>query len=270
MAQINPPKPVTPARRHALREDDLHTITVDGEAFFEQHRTAIIGGIVAVLVIVAAVVGWRAYQDKRSTEAQQLLGAVLNEYQAGNFQAALDGADGAPGLLKISDDYGSTPTGEQATFLAADALFQLGKTDEADKLFADYDGEGLFKASALAGRGAIAEAKSDNAAAADFYQQAAAAYATPATAPGYLLDAARAYAAAGQADKATAALQSILDDYADAPEAQTAQVQMGMTTAEATATGTATGGIQPAPKADSTAAAAAPQLSLPPGMTPAQ
>ena len=267
MAQINPPKHSTV--RHALREDGLQTAVVEGEAFFEAHRTAVITALVAVVVLIAAIVGWRAYQDKRSTEAQQLLGAVLNEYQAGNFQAALDGADGAPGLLKISEDYGSTSTGEQATFLAADALFQLGKTDEADKLFAEYDGEGLFKASALAGRGAIAEAKGDHAAAADFYQQAAAAYATPAAAPGYLLDAARTYAAADQADKAKAALQSILDDYADAPEAQTAQVQMGMTTAEATATGTATGGIQPAPKVDSTAATAAPQLSLPSGVTAA-
>ena len=269
MAQINPPRPTTPSRRHALREDGLQTAVVEGEAFFEQHRTAIIAGLVALVVIIAAVVGWRAYQANRSEQAQQLLGAVLNDYQAGNWQAALDGADGKPGLLEIADTYGSTPTGEQATFLAADALFQLGKTDEALARYEAYDGDGLFEASALAGRAAITEAKGDAAAAAGLYDQAAAADPTLASAPGYLLDAARAHAAANQADEATASLQAILDDYADAPEAQTAQVELGRMTAAANAVGTATGAIQPAPARDTTAATATPQIALPPGVTAA-
>ena len=257
MAQINPPKTYsTTSTRNQLREDGLQTAVVEGEAFFEQHRTAVIAAVVGVVVLVAAVLGYQAYQANKSEEAQQLLGAVLNDYQAGNFEAALDGADGRPGLLAIAEDYGSTPTGEQATFLAADALFQLGRTDEAAAMFEDYSGEGLFEASALAGRAAIAEQAGDNAEAARLYEQAAQTYATPAAAPGYLLDAARAHAAAGQTDEALAALQTILDDYEEAPEAVTAQVEIGRTQAAAAAVGTATGRILPAPAKDSTAAAA--------------
>ena len=267
MAQINPPKPHL-SRRHELREDGLQTAVVEGEVFFEQHRTAVIAAAIGLVVLLAAVFGYRAYQANRSEEAQQLLGAVLNEYQAGNWQAALDGTPEAPGLLEIAETYGSTPTGEQATFLAADALYQLGKTDEALAMFEDYSGEGLFQASALAGQAAIVEAKGDAAAAADLYDRAAAAYATPASAPGYLLAAARAHAAAGHADQATASLQTILDDYEDAPEAQTAQVELGLATARASATGTATGRIQPAPARDTTAAAA-PAVPTLPGMAPA-
>ncbi|HEX8298000.1 MAG TPA: tetratricopeptide repeat protein [Rubricoccaceae bacterium] len=262
MAQINPPKPLS--RRHALREDGLQTAVVEGEVFFEQHRTAIIAALVALAVIIAAFVGYRAYQANRSEEAQQLLGAVINEYQAGNWQTALDGAADAPGLLEIAEDYGSTPTGQQATFLAADALFQLGRTDEALAMFEAYDGEGLFHASALAGRAAIAESKGDHAGAAELYDEAAAADPTPASAPGYLLSAARAHAAAGHADPAQASLQSILDDYADAPEAQTAQIEIGRMTAAAAAVGRATGGVLPAPPRDTTAA---PVPTLPPGIT---
>ena len=262
MAQINPPKTYA-STRHPLREDGLQTAVVEGEAFFEQHRTAVIAVAVGLVVLVAAVLGYRAYQANRSEEAQQLLGAVLNEYQQGNFQTALDGVDGAPGLLAIADDFGGTPTGEQATFLAADALFQLGKTEEAAERFEAYSGDGLFAASALGGRAAIAEAGGDAAGAAALYQQAAAAYATPAAAPGYLLDAARAHAAAGHADEARAALQTILDDYEDAPEALTAQVEIGRTAATAAAVGTARGRVQPAPVRDSTAAAA--PIALPGG-----
>ncbi len=268
MAQINPPKPHA-SRRHALREDGLQTAVVEGEAFFEEHRTAVIATVIALVVIIAAVVGYRAYQANRSAEAQQLLGAVLNDYQAGNWQVALDGTDGAPGLLEIADTYGSTPTGQQATFLAADALFQLGKTDEALAKYEAYDGEGLFKASALAGRAAITESKGAAAAAAALYDQAAAADPTLASAPGYLLDAARAHAAANQMDQATASLQTILDDYKDAPEVQTAQVELGRLMATANAVGTATGTIQPAPARDTTAAAAPQTIMLPPGVTAA-
>ncbi len=270
MAQINPPRQSTTSRRHELREDGLQTAVVEGEAFFEEHRTAVIGVVVAIVVLIAAVVGYRAYQANRSEQAQQLLGAVLNDYQAGNWQAALDGTADTPGLLEIADTYGSTPTGQQATFLAADALFQLGKTDEALAKYEAYDGEGLFQASALAGRAAITEAKGDAAAAAALYGQAAAADPTPASAPGYLLDAARAHAAANQMDQATASLQTILDDYADAPEVQTAQVELGRLMATAGAVGTATGAIQAAPARDTTAAAAAPPaVTLPPGVTAA-
>ncbi len=266
MAQINPPKPLSSSsHRHSLREDGLTTAVVEGEAFFEQHRTAVIATLVGLAVLIAAIVGWRAYQANQSEKAQQLLGAVLNEYQAGNWQAALDGTEGAPGLLEIANTYGSTPTGQQATFLAADALFQLGKTDEALAMFKEYDGEGLFRASALAGQAAITEAKGDNAAAADLYDQAAAADPTPASAPGYLLSAARAHAAAGHADPAEASLQTILDDYADTPEAQTAQIEIGRTAAAAAAVGRATGTVQAAPARDTTAAPAVP--GLPPGVT---
>ena len=270
MAQINPPRSSTSSRRHDIREDGLQTAVVEGEAFFEAHRTAIIAAAIALVVIIAAVVGYRYYQANRSEEAQQLLGAVLNDYQAGNWQAALDGADGKPGLLEIADTYGSTPTGQQATFLAADALFQLGKTDEALAKYEAYSGDGLFEASALAGRAAITEATGDAAAAAALYDQAAAADPTPASAPGYLLDAARAYGKASDSDKATAALQTILDDYKDAPEVQTAQIELGRMTATAGAVGTATGAVLPALPRDTTAAAAAPQITLPPGVTAAQ
>ena len=265
MAQINPPKP-TLSRRHDLREYGLQTAVVEGEAFFEAHRTAVIAAAVGLVLLLAAFFGYRAYQANRSEEAQQLLGAVLNDYQAGNWQAALYGTADAPGLLEIAETYGATPTGEQATFLAADALFQLGKTDEAQAMFEDYDGEGLFAASALAGQAAIAEQKGEHATAAGLYERAAGAYATPAAAPGYLLDAARAHAAADQDDEATAALQTLLDTYEDAPEAQTAQVEIGRLAAAGAAVGTATGRIQPAPARDTTATAAP---TLPPGFSTA-
>ena len=257
MAQINPPKSKTPSQSHEdLREDQLQTVYAHSSVFFDKYRTQVIGGAIAVVVLLAGVIGYNTWRSSQAAEAQQLLGAILNEYQQGNYDAALDGTDTTPGLLEIADQYGSLPSGRQATFLAADALFQLGRMEEAMEMFKAYKGDGLLKASALAGQGAILEPEKPAEAAA-MYESAAKEDPTEASAPGYLLDAARAYAAAGEAEKAQSVLQRVIDEFDEAPEAMTAQIEIGRVTAMAQAVGQATGGVQPAPAAavsDSTAA----------------
>ena len=260
MAQINPPKRLATSTEGDLREDNLTDVYVRSASFFDAHRTAILGGIAAVVVLALAAIAFGAWRAAQSDEAQRLLGAILVEYERGNWQAALDGTDTAPGLLEIADEYGSTATGEQATFFAADALFQLGRLDEAAAMFEDYDGGGLLEASALAGRAAILEVEGDPAGAAELYERAAGVYESPASGPAYLLDAGRAHLAAGDAEAAQAVLERVLDEYGDAPEAAVAEAELGRAAAAATAEGAATGDVRPAPAAaaDTSGAAAAP------------
>jgi len=258
MAQINPPKSLTQSRPHDLREDNLTTAASRGTEFFEDHRNTVIGVIVGIVVLALAVIGWRYYMNEKSAEGQVLLGAILTEYEAGNYQAALDGTDTAPGLLEIADTYGSTATGEQATFFAADALFQLGDFDRALELFQDYSGDELLAASALAGQAAIYESRGEFARAAGLYQDAADEFASPASTPGYLLDAARAHRAAGDSDAAVAALTRLTENWEDVPEYRTALVELGMVEAEASAVGEPTGDVTPAPAAPAEPADAAP------------
>ena len=249
MAQINPPRTLTNEPRGYVSTDpDVPVAHANrGQEFFEDHRNAILGVIGGLVLLAVLVFAWRAYQSNRSEEGQVLLGAILTEYEAGNYRAALDGTDEAPGLLEIADEYGSTPTGQQATFFAADALYQVGETDRALEMFEDYSGPPIMEASAVAGRAAIAEDAGDPAAAADLYERAAAAFESPASTPGYLLDAARAHRAAGASDDALAALERVVEDWDETPEAITAQAEIGRVMAAASASGTATGDARPAP-----------------------
>ena len=267
MAQINPPRSLSESRPPVIREDGTMVAPETNAAdFFEDHRTAILAVIVGLVVLALAILAWRSWQSRRSEEGQRLLGAILTEYEAGNWQAALDGTDAAPGLLEIADDYGSTATGEQATFFAADAYYQLGQTDRALELFEDYDGDGLLGAAALAGQAAILE-PTDTGRAASLYEQAASEYESPASTPGYLLDAARAHLAAGDAGAAQTVLQTVLDDWEQTPEAQRAQLEFGLAEARASATGQPTGDVRPAPAAPDSSAGAQPtapiELTLP-------
>jgi tetratricopeptide (TPR) repeat protein len=247
MAQINPPKPLTASRPDDLREDHLTDAYVRSSSFFDEHRTLIVAAVVGVVALALAVIGWRAWLAGQQEEASLFLGTILTEYETGNWRVALDGTDTTPGLLEIADEYGATAAGEQATFFAADALYQLGEYAEAAALFEDYDGDGLLGASATAGRAAIAEQQGDAAAAAALYEEAAEAFASPASTPGYLLDAGRAHAAAGDYEAAQAAFERVADAYPDTPEAQTAETEIGRVIAAATAVGEPRGAARPAP-----------------------
>ena len=254
MAQTTPPKTLTtPTQRFEENSDSLQNAVLHTRTFFEANRTAVIGGTIAVVALIAAVVGYMTWQSNHDARAEEALGTILSLYQAGDFEGALEGTDDSPGLLEIADQYGGATA---APFFAGDALFQLGRFEEALPYFEMVDADGIVGASALAGQAAVQEEQGDNAAAASLYERAASAYASAATAPGYLLGAGRAHAAAGDAEAAAAAYQTILDDYPDTPEATTAEVELAQAEATASATGTPTGDVTAAP-VDTTAAAPA-------------
>lgn len=218
MAQINAPKPLI---KEVEPESEYVATTayVRSVGFFDEHKQLIIGIGVAILLVVAAFGAYRWWMGQQADEADVLLGAALPAYESGQFDNALDGTDGAPGLLAIADDYGSTDAGNLAHYYAADALYRLGRYDEALEHFEAFDGDGLFGASAVAGAAAVYEARGEYAEAAERYERAAR-YDNPVTAPDYLLAAARNYEAAGDLNEAVGALNAIEADYADTPAAR--------------------------------------------------
>ncbi len=229
MSMLNAPRT---SRRHQLREDQLASAAAASVGFYEEHRNLLIGLAIGLLVLIIAVVGYRFWQNGRDTQAAEMLGGVLTTYEQGNLAEALDGTADAPGLLEIADQYGSTATGNLATFYAADALYQLERYDEAMEFFKKYDASGdILGASALAGQAAIHEQQGENAEAASLFRRAADAYDSPATTPDYLMSAGRNYEAAGDASDASEVYQRYLDDYGDTPTA--ALVEALMAQAEA-------------------------------------
>lgn len=103
------------------------------EAFFDKNKKTISGGIIAVIVVVAA---WLCYtqfvsaprQEKASTE----LAKGQDYFNADQFDKALNG-DGAgyAGFVKIASDYGSTDAGNLANLYAGLCYANLGKWQDA-------------------------------------------------------------------------------------------------------------------------------------------
>ena len=231
MSMLNAPKTVS--RRHELREDQLATAAAKGMTLWEKHQTLIIGLGIGLVVLLVALVGYNFWQGKQDEAAAERLGLILAQYEQGQYAQALDGTADRPGLIEIADEFGSTDTGNLATFYAADALYQLERYDEALTYFERYDADDdILGASALAGQAAIKEQQGDNAAAARLFRRAADAYASPATAPDYLMAAGRNFEAAGDNASAIEVYEAFLEEYDETPnaivvEALLAQAQAG-------------------------------------------
>lgn len=225
MSTLNPTRKVS--RRQELRQDTVVTFYARALDVLEYHRQTVYGVAGGIVALVVLVLAWNWYQGSQNETALSEMAEAVRLYEAGSWQAALDGDLSFNGLLDIADSYGSTPSGNLATFYAADALFRVGDMDRALEYFEAYDkGSDYIGASAFAGEAAIHELQGDNETAGDLYMRAANVYSSDITSPMYLSNAARAYAAAGNADDAADALEMIRDDYPDSQVARNVEFRL--------------------------------------------
>lgn len=218
MSTINPPGHIS--KRQELREDRVITFYARAWEFFDRNRALVYGALGLVVLLVVGIVAYVLYQQSQDEEAQQLLGQVLPLYESESYQAALDGAEGQPGLLEIAEEYGGTDAGNIARLYAADALFQIGEHDRALEFFEAFDREeGIIGASAYAGEAAVHENQGNFERAGDLYLRAAEFFENELTTPRYLFEAAQAYEQAGDVEAAREAYTTIRQEYPESQEA---------------------------------------------------
>ena len=251
------PPTVNPTHRavhHTAADDAPLTIADRAPFWFEQNKRmllAVLGVVLALAAIVVGVVLWRGRQadqaqervaeSVRLFEQAQGLPADQTQQQRTLLERALRDEGQRLGLKTVADDYGSTEAGNLAAFYTANALYALGRNDEALRYFGEVDGgTDYLAASALAGEGAVLENQNKPAEAAAKYAAAADRYESDLFTPGYLLAAVRAYDAAGNVDAARAALDRIRDDYPLTPESAELEYLEGRLDAKA--------GAAPAPR----------------------
>jgi tetratricopeptide (TPR) repeat protein len=222
MSMLKPPRTAPRPKKQEGEgaEEAISTAYVRTRTFIEEYRAVLIAAAVGIAVIFLATLGYFYWQHGQIQQANELLGQALPAYERGDFEAALEGDGSTLGLVAIAEEYRRTPAGKLASFYAGHAYFHLERFDEAERFFARYRGDEMLEASALAGRAAAAEQRGEHAAAARLFNDAARAYPVPATAPDYLLNAARNFEAAGDFSAARRAYQRIAEDYAQAPLAE--------------------------------------------------
>lgn len=134
---------------HLNVEDAL----TQSEAFLIKYKNAIIGGVVAVIIIVAGIIMYKhLYAEPREEKAQAALFKGQEYFEADAFEQALNGDSiGFAGFLKVADDYSGTKAANLAKAYAGICYAQLGKYEDAVKMLDSFNGKDQMVAPAILG-----------------------------------------------------------------------------------------------------------------------
>ena len=134
---------------HLNVEDAL----TQSEAFLIKYKNAIIGGVVAVIIIVAGFIMYKnLYAEPREEKAQAALFKGQEYFEQDAFEQALNGDSiGYTGFLKVADEYSGTKAANLAKAYAGICYAQLGKYEEAVKMLDIFNGKDQMVAPAILG-----------------------------------------------------------------------------------------------------------------------
>jgi len=148
------------SERHRLKENELSHVLEDATARLQEHRSTVMMGAGAVLLVLVAGLGYWAWTTRSQNRAQTLLGdaIVIMQSPVEEKPGAKPGVTGYPtvqaraeaALAKFAEVYNaypSTDAGVASRYYAASALAMLGRHAEAAARFqetADRAGANSF------------------------------------------------------------------------------------------------------------------------------
>lgn len=201
---------------------NVEEVVNKSEAFLTKNKNTIVGGIVAVVVVIAAVFCYNNYvKAPRELKASEALFQAEQLFRAGNFEQALNGDSlGAMGFVTVADEYSGTDAGNLANAYAGMALAQLKKYEEAISYLNNFSGDDAMVAPAVMGTlGNCYAQLGQNEKAASTLMEAASMSDSHSLSPIYLLQAGQIYEELGQNDKAVEAYKQIKNKYFNSMQA---------------------------------------------------
>jgi tetratricopeptide (TPR) repeat protein len=217
--------------KEELEQDVLLDTFSKAQSFYDQNKNAVIGGAIALIILIGGSVGYYYYAEAQENEAQELMGQASQAYLQGNYDEALTGSDAnfTVGFEQIINNYGMTEAANLARYYAAVSTFKLGNAQEALQYIENYEvPEGIMGVGPLSFHAVIHTELGNHAEAAEMYVKAAEWNVNDSTTPYNYLEAANAYHDAGNAEKARQYAQKIIDEYDNSNQATEAERLLGM------------------------------------------
>lgn len=118
------------------------------EDFILKYKNLLIGGVIALIVIVGGILYWNSHKASQLNEAQTAMQApelamqlAMNSFDEKMFEQALNGDSTgvSKGFLKIADEYSSTKAGNLANLYAGLCYAHMDKWEDAVKYLEKYD-----------------------------------------------------------------------------------------------------------------------------------
>ncbi|BEG99293.1 tetratricopeptide repeat protein [Bacteroides sedimenti] len=123
------------------------------EAFIIKNKKGIIGGVAAIIIIIAAFFAYKyLYLAPREEKAEAAIFKGEEYFGRDAYEVALKGDSiGYKGFIKIADEFSGTPTANLAKAYAGICYAQLGKYSEAEKYLSSFDGNDQMVSPAILG-----------------------------------------------------------------------------------------------------------------------
>lgn len=196
--------------------------------YFEQNKNRVIGGLVAVVLLLGGIFAYSSFiKAPKEEKAQNAIYMAQYLFSKDSFEVALKGNAQIKGFEKIAKDFGGTSVGNLAKFYAGICHLNLGKFKEATQYLEDFKtNDPLIKARKYGCLGdAYAEQKQMDKAI-DNYKKAFE-IDNEVTAPTYMYRAAFALDIMGKKSEALALLEQLNKTYPNSQEGQAAELVIG-------------------------------------------
>ena len=209
-------KPKKKISKREIKEDKLVTSYFEATTWYQANKKIVNGVLTGIVVLAVVIVAYMNNVSSNNTKATSELGKITPYYDQGKYDVAINGnlQENVRGLQAIVDDYGSTKSGELATFYLANCYFAQGDYDKSLKYFLDVDvSDELVSVSSIAGAAACYEAQGNYEKAAATFEKAAFKNAKDINAAENMFHAAKNYLVAGNKEKAAELFKKIKKDH---------------------------------------------------------
>lgn len=213
-----------------ITKDPLIQWFENANAYLQANKNAIISVSVAVVVVIASIIGYSFYSTSQEEQAQQLLSIAEGYYAEGDYVKALDGDsfELTYGFKAIASDFSGTYAGNLASYYAAISSYQLNNVEDALYYMEQFDvPDGILGVGAKNLHAKLFLAQGSFEAAAKHFENAARWDNNEATTPSNLLSAAELYLEIGNNEKASALVDEILQEYPNSTQEARAEYLRG-------------------------------------------
>lgn len=204
---------------------DIGALYTRSELFLEKNRTPVTIAVVAVLVLVAGVLGYRKFiAEPKAKQAAEAIWKAQYYFEIDSLDLALNGDGNYLGFAQVADEYGSTPTGKLAKFYIAVINHQKGDLETALQFYQEADlGDDVLRVMAVGNQGDILSDLGRPAEAAAQFMQAADLVKSDYTTPMFLMKAGIVYQQQNDWKNAEKCFSRIANEYPFSPDANTAK-----------------------------------------------
>ncbi len=231
------------SERHHLKDNELVSLAQNVQRAVEARSREVMLILAGVAVVVAAALGYIAWQSRLESRASGALAAAMatldtpagpqdpqNPTSGPRFATERERDEEAVARFKaVADDYPSTDAATLARYREGALLVALGRSAEAVTAFREVVDDGRGTVLGQMARLGLAEAHvqaGEYDQAISVYQELAASVQGPVPVEGVLMQLARAYRSAGRADDARQTFTRVVEEFSSSPYRSEAEQEL--------------------------------------------